>query len=418
MQQDQPQPQYIQYQPQPVEYEDFYARNFKPLPISRWNLKFEGDGATLLDFLNKVEIFSVLERTPKYEILRSAFYLFGGPASNWYLTNRHKFGSYTQLVEGLKRTFLRCDNDLELKREIEQREQLPNESFIQYLTDIERKCQQLATPMPENEKLFILRKNMNNFYSSKLAAHDVNTVEQLEELCRRIETFNRPNRSSSNNNQQPQNRQRFFSNNIQVSSNNNNYSKNFTRNFRVSELDTQPDSETEMERETEPVMALRTVTQFPVKKTIACQTDNNPPTMTENNILIPGNHQRVFLYPQPGHPVGNAYLQPVPVPNFVSQSNMSIPAAQNLVPITPIQNFGPVHPQFNQQLQNQQNGPGIGRQQPPPNQNRSPMQCHNCKKFGHSFRECRVPQSRPFCYRCGMENVVTSNCPFCAGNGQ
>jgi hypothetical protein len=69
--------------------------------------------------------------------------------------------------------------------------------------------------------------------------------------------------------------------------------------------------------------------------------------------------------------VGNAYLQPVPVSNFVSQSNMSILAAQ--IPITPIQKFGPVHLQFNQQPQNQQNWPGIGRSQPPPNQNRHPI---------------------------------------------
>jgi hypothetical protein len=45
--------------------------------------------------------------------------------------------------------------------------------------------------------------------------------------------------------------------------------------------------------------------------------------------------------------------------------------------------------------------------------------CHNCKKPGHQFRNCNLPQKQPFCYHCGLQNVMTTNCPRCnSGNGQ
>jgi hypothetical protein len=63
-------------------YENQYDRNYKPLPVHKWNISFSGAGGRLelLDFLEKVDIFSSIERTPKHEILRSAFHLFKGDA--------------------------------------------------------------------------------------------------------------------------------------------------------------------------------------------------------------------------------------------------------------------------------------------------------------------------------------------------
>lgn len=42
--------------------------------------------------------------------------------------------------------------------------------------------------------------------------------------------------------------------------------------------------------------------------------------------------------------------------------------------------------------------------------------CWNCKQNGHTFVDCPVEQRRIFCYRCGLENVVSPKCPMCAGN--
>ena len=44
--------------------------------------------------------------------------------------------------------------------------------------------------------------------------------------------------------------------------------------------------------------------------------------------------------------------------------------------------------------------------------------CYNCKKEGHHFIYCPIPQRNLFCYKCGLENVVTPKCPRCSGNSK
>ena len=47
------------------------------------------------------------------------------------------------------------------------------------------------------------------------------------------------------------------------------------------------------------------------------------------------------------------------------------------------------------------------------------FQCWNCKERGHGFFNCQKPQQEIFCYRCGRQNVVLSQCPHCQrGNCQ
>ncbi|XP_062705794.1 uncharacterized protein LOC134287619 [Aedes albopictus] len=43
--------------------------------------------------------------------------------------------------------------------------------------------------------------------------------------------------------------------------------------------------------------------------------------------------------------------------------------------------------------------------------------CFNCRRRGHSHTECKAPRYK-FCLRCGLHQVETKNCPFCAKNYQ
>jgi hypothetical protein len=86
-------------------------------------------------------------------------------------------------------TYLSADNDMILRREIENREQTQKESFAQFLTDIESKCQKLIKPLQADEKLFIIRRNLNTFYTTSIAAHNVQSINHLIELCRLVDTY-------------------------------------------------------------------------------------------------------------------------------------------------------------------------------------------------------------------------------------
>jgi hypothetical protein len=254
----------------PSGFEFANVRN-KYLPISKWGFKFTGDGSGmhLLDFLQTVEIYMNLEKKTKQEVLNSAFHLFSGRAKTWYMTWRHTFGTYEYLIDRLKANFLSADHDLVLRHEIEQREQRPNEPFIQFLTDVEYKCQQLSRSLSEQEKLFIIRRNLNSFYSSRLGAMDITSIEHLVRLCDRVDTFSRSSRTSNMANSTA-NRNQLAANNFQRNSN---------RTFRVNEVVDGQDNETEIavpteEAEEETVNVVRTVTRLPFKNSTASQADS------------------------------------------------------------------------------------------------------------------------------------------------
>lgn len=42
--------------------------------------------------------------------------------------------------------------------------------------------------------------------------------------------------------------------------------------------------------------------------------------------------------------------------------------------------------------------------------------CWNCRRKGHSFRECQKSQNGLFCYRCGAKDFTAARCPNCLGN--
>lgn len=41
---------------------------------------------------------------------------------------------------------------------------------------------------------------------------------------------------------------------------------------------------------------------------------------------------------------------------------------------------------------------------------KSGMKCWNCRSVGHTFRDCRLPQQRLFCYKCGKFGQTTNKC--------
>jgi hypothetical protein len=240
-----------------------------------------------------------LEKKKKQEVLNSAFHLFSGRAKTWYMTWRHTFGTYDYLIDRLKANFLSADHDLVLRHEIEQREQRTNEPFIQFLTDVEYKCQQLSRPLSEQEKLFIIRRNLNSFYSSRLGAMDITSIEHLVRLCDRVDTFSRSNRTSNIANSS--------SNRNQITANN--FQRNSNRTFRVNEVGSEQNSETEIPASTEEtveetVNVVKTVTRLPFKNTTASQTDPRNSFQAQNT----SNHAN-RNHSQPQDPLNQKSIQ-------------------------------------------------------------------------------------------------------------
>lgn len=49
------------------------------------------------------------------------------------------------------------------------------------------------------------------------------------------------------------------------------------------------------------------------------------------------------------------------------------------------------------------------------NTTRTPK-CWNCDTIGHTFRDCKLPRQRLFCFACGKVGIIKQNCERCSGN--
>lgn len=48
----------------------------------------------------------------------------------------------------------------------------------------------------------------------------------------------------------------------------------------------------------------------------------------------------------------------------------------------------------------------------------SAVKCFNCHKLGHRRQNCKQPQTRMYCYSCGRDGVISSNCPNCVSQSR
>jgi hypothetical protein len=360
----------------------FIDNKDRRMPVNKWGFKFTGDntGLHVLDFINTIDMYMNLEKTSKAEVLNSAYYLFDGPARVWYRTWYQTFHTFESLIERLKMTYLSADHDMILRREIENREQTQKESFAQFLTDIESKCQKLIKPLHADEKLFIIRRNLNTFYSTSIAAHNVQSIDHLIELCRLVDTYGKTARNSLYS--QPQNMTntpRQFTNNQK---------RSFNTNFRVNEIDEANEETTEEKKEEEEtVNVLRTVTQPQRRRTIGCQTDS----VKTSSSNLKFQHQQ----PNISQPLSPYIFMPSFNPGFFPFP----PPTSTTIQAT---NSSPIP----QQQQQQQTGQS------------DRQHCWNCHAPGHTYRNCPHPQMRIFCFKCGNPDVYSPNCPCGPGNAQ
>lgn len=157
-------------------------------PIHKWNVIFRGDeSSSLHDFLSQIKMLSNTERVSDDHLLRSAFYLFDGPARLWFRANFNKFRTWKALVSALKQEFLPEDHDIWLLREIDQRYQEKGESFFLYLAKMELLHQNLVEPISEKSKFKTIMRNLHPSYLEKFSGSKIKSIEHLKIICKNIE---------------------------------------------------------------------------------------------------------------------------------------------------------------------------------------------------------------------------------------
>lgn len=157
----------------------------RPLNVSSWNLSFNGESGSVVEFLQRIEEYRLSRGVSKDRLFRAAPELLRGTALNWFRSETIK--SWDDLVHKLKEYFLPYDYEFSLNEEIRKRSQGPHEKVIVYIASMQNLFNRLQNRPDEEMRVVWIRRNLLPYIQNALALQSIRTVEQLTKYCRSIE---------------------------------------------------------------------------------------------------------------------------------------------------------------------------------------------------------------------------------------
>lgn len=161
----------------------------RSVPVYKWAIKFTGEecGEKVSDFLASVEELRLARGNTKEELFVSAFDFFSGPALIWYRSIKSSLQDWDDLVRSLKINFLPSSFYDQLWDEIRSRKQRTNEKTSLFIAVLQNLFDQLLDSPSDTERLRIIRRNLKPEFNWHLATHSITSINELSELCRRLE---------------------------------------------------------------------------------------------------------------------------------------------------------------------------------------------------------------------------------------
>lgn len=176
-----------------------YSRGFTQnarVPIYKWDTRFSGESGSMdaLDFIQRVKSLARSRNMTELDLFNSAAEFFTDVAAKWFLSQT--FANWGDIEAKLISDFVAIDYFDNLIFEIKDRKQKESESIVVYFASFENLCSRLRDPMPEENKIRILKKNVLPKFRPHIALFASDTVAQLKEVCKILEA-NFPTSSSS-----------------------------------------------------------------------------------------------------------------------------------------------------------------------------------------------------------------------------
>ena len=406
--------------------------------VHNWPFKFRGekDTTSLNIFLDRVETFARSEGMDDNTLLTSIKHLLQEDALDWYARamTQNQLVSWEAFKTEIRSEFLPREYAQILRVEAYFRFQGQNEPFSKFYRDITALFRFVSPPMGEQDKLFVVKKNMNADYAVLVAAARPRSLQEMVEVCtsydetkllhtkqRRMpiphSTLLEPNLATPAAPQRPPAaafpQQRFSrvhaleldEGATEIGDTDRDYS-------RVESQDQKNDEEQwqlRMDNLMEQVNAMQM--QFRGRHT--------KPNQGERSQM----HTAKLSQRQPT--LAHAEGQQIPQSDLSSASRREIqPAHPSYAPAAQPHRIQQQthHPA---EVQRQTSVPPAARQgqqqegEQQANHRRQAMSCWNCDDEGHRFMDCPKPQAVLFCYRCGRKGYSLRSCFTCrtdAGN--
>lgn len=157
------------------------------LPISEWQVSFNGDSRKLYPFLERLTELAKARNVSESDLFNSAAEFFTGDAFVWYRSIKDSVADWQSLISKLKKDFLHDDIDDDLWDQIKRRKQRKGESIVIFIAHLEALFSRLSRPAAESSKIKYIRKNLLPEFYDRLALQDITTISQLCDLCRKLE---------------------------------------------------------------------------------------------------------------------------------------------------------------------------------------------------------------------------------------
>lgn len=163
----------------------FVENREKFVNLSSWNISFNGESGSIMEFLQRIEEFRKSRGVTKEQLFRAAPELLRGTALNWFRSQ--DISSWDSLVEKLKDTFLPHDYEFALNEEIRKRSQGPNEKVIVFISSMQNLMNKLKNKPDEATRITLIRRNLLPYLQNAIALHTVTSVDSLIQICRTVE---------------------------------------------------------------------------------------------------------------------------------------------------------------------------------------------------------------------------------------
>lgn len=166
-----------------------FRQHRKSVPVHQWRLSFSGDGhgLHLQDFLSELKMYQRSEGVSDNELFSAIIHLLSGRARLWYRSWFDTFRNWREMVAAMKKEFLPPNYNFKLLNHISNRRQKPNETFAEYITQMQSLFNYLSLEIEEQHKLCIIEDNMLAKYAIATSVINVTSLEQLSNICRRVD---------------------------------------------------------------------------------------------------------------------------------------------------------------------------------------------------------------------------------------
>lgn len=170
----------------PVNVSPVRTSQAKFCPVYKWNVNFSGEGS-VSEFLERIDELRRSRNATKIDLFNAASDLFTGSALLWYRANKDSLADWDQLVLQLKKYYHPIDYEHQLWQEILQRKQASSERPGDFITAMQTLFSRLTESVSKDRQLFTIKYNLDPYYAQHVAARDISTIEELHQVCQRLE---------------------------------------------------------------------------------------------------------------------------------------------------------------------------------------------------------------------------------------